>query len=388
MDTDLLIAPVVAVEAALGARVLMRFVRGAGGASLMPTDRQPRLDERISVLLPVLNEARRIGRCLDGLLAQGPEVGEILVVDGGSTDGTQALVARYQQRDARVRLLDASPVAEGWNGKAWGLERGLRAMAPVCGWALTIDADTVPAPGLARALLAHAVESDEAAFSIATRQEIGGVGEGLLHPTLLTTLVYRFGPPGHAVTRVDQAQANGQCCLFRRDALEAVGGFAAVRASICEDVTIVRLLVSKGAAVGFYEAGDLIRVRMYEGWRETWRNWTRSLPMRDRFFGVAGVVGLLEVTFAQALAPLTLAGLLATWRPITPLRGALLGVTLTLTALRIGTLVGVSRAYVRRPRSFWLSPLSDVPVAIQLWVSALRRRHVWRGRVLLRGEMS
>lgn len=388
MDTDLLLAPLVAVEAALGARVLARFIRGIGGVTLAPTTRQLAPQERIGVIVPVLDEARRLGPCLDGLLTQGPEVAEILVVDGGSTDGTQALVAHYAERGARVRLLDASPIPAGWNGKAWGLERGLRQMSADCRWTLTLDADTRPAPGLARALLAHAVGSREAAFSVATRQEISGAGEGLLHPALLTTLVYRFGPPGRAATRVSQTQANGQCCLFRRDALEAVGGFAAVRDSICEDVTIARLLVSKGAAVGFYDAGNLIRVRMYEGWRDTWRNWTRSLPMRDRYFGMAGVVGLLEVTFAQALAPLTLLALLATWRPLGPTRVALLGVTATLAALRVGTLFGVARAYPRRPWTFWLSPLADLPVALQLWLSALRRRHVWRGRILVRGEMA
>ncbi len=388
MDTDLLLAPLAAVEAALGARVLARFIRGIGGVTLAPTTRQPAPRERIGVIVPVLDEARRLGPCLDGLLTQGPEVAEILVVDGGSTDGTQALVARYAERDARVRLLDASPIPAGWNGKAWGLERGLRQMSGCCRWTLTLDADTRPAPGLARALLAHAADSPEAAFSVATRQEISGAGEGLLHPALLTTLVYRFGPPGRATTRVSQTQANGQCCLFRRDALEAVGGFAAVRESICEDVTIARLLVSKGAAVGFYDAGDLVRVRMYEGWRDTWRNWTRSLPMRDRFFGVAGVVGLLEVTFTQALAPLTLLALLATWRPLGPTRVALLGVAATLTALRVGTLFGIARAYPRRPWTFWLSPLADLPVALQLWLSALRRRHFWRGRILVRGEMA
>lgn len=389
MDTDLLALPLVAVEAALGARVLARYIRGKGGATLsaQATDTTD-TTERIGVILPVLNEARRVGPCLDGLMAQGSAVAEILVVDTGSTDGTQALVASFRARDPRVRLIDASPIPSGWNGKAWGLERGLRQMDGSCRWALTVDADTRPAPGLARALLAHATQSNEAAFSVATRQEIHGAGEGLLHPALLTTLVYRFGPPGRVATRVSQTQANGQCCVFRRDALEAVGGFAAVRESICEDVTIARLLVSKGAAVGFYEAGDLIRVRMYEGWRETWRNWTRSLPMRDRFFGVAGVVGLLEVTCAQALAPLTLLALLVTWRPLGPLRATLLAVTIALTALRVGTLFGVAHAYTRRPWTFWLSPLCDLPVALQLWVSALRRRHVWRGRALIRGGQS
>lgn len=391
MESDLLLAPLVAVEAALGARVMARFLRGAGGAPLTlpaadPPPGQPD-DQRIGVVLPTLNEARRVGPCLDGLLAQGPAVAEIIVVDTGSTDGTQALVARYQQRDARLRLFDAGPIPPGWNGKAWGLECGLRALGDGCQWALTVDADTRAAAGLARALLAHAARSDEGSFSVATRQEVGGLGEALLHPAMLTTLVYRFGPPGRAITRVSQAQANGQCSLYRRDALAAVGGFAAVRDSICEDVTMARLLIAKGAAVGFYEAGDLIRVRMYEGWRATWRGWLRSLPMRDRFSGVAGFVGLLEVTFAQALAPLTALALLARGRrqPRSPLRAALLGVTLALTALRLGTLVGVAHAYTRRPWSFWLSPLCDLPVALGLWASALQRRHEWRGRTLTRG---
>lgn len=389
METDLLLAPLVALEATLGARVVARFLRGARGVSLKPTGAEPPPDQRIGVVLPMLNEAERIGPCLDGLLAQGPEVAEIIVVDTGSTDGSQALVARYQRRDTRLRLLDASPIPDDWNGKAWGLDRGLRALDTRCQWALTVDADTRAAAGLARALLAHATRSDEAAFSVAARQEVGGLGEALLHPALLTTLVYRFGPPGRAASRISQAQANGQCSLYRRDALAAVGGFAAVRESICEDVTMARLLISKGARVGFYEAGDLIRTRMYVGWRATWRGWTRSLPMRDRFSGVAGFVGLLEVTFAQALAPLTALALLVTWRRpgrSSPLRAALLGVTLALTALRLGTLAGVARAYTRRPWSFWLSPLCDLPVALGLWASALRRRHEWRGQTLVRSK--
>ncbi len=385
MDPDTLLAPLVAIEAAFGARVIRRFLRGMNATRITLAPGDVSLEARVAVILPVLNESARLTPCLDGLLAQGPEVAEILVVDGGSSDGTQALVADFAARDDRIRLLDASPIPNGWNGKAWGLDYGARRMAPGLPWILTVDADTRSAPGLARALLAHGMRSSEAAFSVAARQDIRGAGEALLHPALLTTLVYRFGPPGRVATRVSEAQANGQCFLFRRAPLEAVGGFAAVRESICEDVTIARLLVASGYAVGFYEAGDLMRTRMYEGWRETWINWTRSLPMRDRFFGLAGAAGLLEVTFAQALAPLTLLALLALWRPFSPLRLALLAVTGALTALRLGTLGGVARAYTNRPWTYWLSPLCDLPIALRLWQSALRRTHTWRGRTLTRG---
>ena len=36
----------------------------------------------------------------------------------------------------------------------------------------------------------------------------------------------------------------------------------------------------------------------------------------------------------------------------------------------------------RRPLTYWLSPLCDLPVALRLWGSWRQRRHVWRGRVI------
>ena len=50
----------------------------------------------VSVLLPTLNERATVVDCLESLLAQDYQrLVEILVVDGGSTDGTRDLVAAY-----------------------------------------------------------------------------------------------------------------------------------------------------------------------------------------------------------------------------------------------------------------------------------------------------
>lgn len=54
----------------------------------------------LSVVIPALNEARLIQRCLDAVAAQRG-IDEIIVVDGGSTDGTAAL-AREHRVGARV----------------------------------------------------------------------------------------------------------------------------------------------------------------------------------------------------------------------------------------------------------------------------------------------
>ncbi len=336
--------------------------------------------DRISIILPVLNEAPRIDACLDALIAQSEEVDEILVVDGGSTDGTRSIVARYRDRDGRVRLLDASPIDVHWTGKVWGLNFGLQRSAPSCQWILCIDADVRVAPLLSRSLLAHANRMGVSTFSIAAQQKLSGKLEALIHPPMLTTLIYRFGSPGNATRSVHKVKANGQCFFSRRDILLRTEAFNAARASLCEDITIVRRLAECGEWVGFYEAEPgLIDVRMYGSCRETWANWPRSLPMRDQYFGWREAMGFPGILLVQAL----------------PLPAFLLGIGFgaplwflllvgLLLAIRIGVLIGVARAYPARPWTFWLSPLCDLPVVLRIIQFALRRRHSWRGRTYVR----
>jgi dolichol-phosphate mannosyltransferase len=362
-----------------GIRVILRLARTGRGERIGASD-APLPGDRVTVLVPVLNERGRLGPCLVGLIAQPSEVAEILVVDGGSSDGTQDLVSTFAARDDRVRLVDATPIPTGWNGKAHGLQVGLDRADSCSAWILTVDADVRLEPVLVRSLLSHAIRTEVAATSIATTQRLSGVAEGIVHPALLTTLVYRFGIPGHTTGRVATVQANGQCALYRREPLERSGGFATARASVCEDVTTARALATNGYAVGFHESDGLASVEMYASWRDAWTNWTRSLPLRDRYAGRPGWLGLMEVTLAQAL-PLPL--LLMLRRSVPGSRFAL-AINGLLAVVRLGVLGGTARAYSWRPWTYWLSPLADLPVAVQLWRNALRRKHTWRGRILVR----
>jgi dolichol-phosphate mannosyltransferase len=336
-------------------------------------------DGRISILLPVLNESERIETCLAGVMRQTEEVSEILVIDSGSSDGTKDCIERYRRQDPRIRLLDASPVDARWTGKAWALNFGLQRSAGDCRWILCLDADVRIAPLLARSLLAHAQRTNVTSFSVATRQRLSGIIDALIHPALLTTLVYRFGAPGRATRNLHMVQANGQCFFSRREILIETEAFLRARASLCEDITAARRLAECGEQVGFYEAGGLVEVAMYRNWRETWRNWPRSLPMRDQYFGWREAAGLLGVLLLQAMPlPLFLYGAIA------GAPRALVGTSAVLLLVRFGVLCGTAKAYVDRPWSYWLSPLCDLPAALRLLQSALRRRHTWRGRSYVR----
>jgi len=64
-------------------------------------------DTEVTVYLTVLNERGSIALLLDSLLSQSRKPDEILVVDGGSTDGTIEVIKEYTNKGYQIRLLES-----------------------------------------------------------------------------------------------------------------------------------------------------------------------------------------------------------------------------------------------------------------------------------------
>jgi glycosyltransferase involved in cell wall biosynthesis len=62
---------------------------------------------KISVIVPVFNGARYLARTLDSIVGQTVTDWECLIVNDGSTDGSDALAREYARRDGRIQLIDA-----------------------------------------------------------------------------------------------------------------------------------------------------------------------------------------------------------------------------------------------------------------------------------------
>ena len=335
----------------------------------------------VSIVVATLDEALRIAPCLEGLLAQGPVVREILIVDSGSRDGTDALVQAAMARDGRIRLLRDDPLPLGWVGKVWALQHGLR--HATAEWVLGIDADTVPQPGMADGALAAAEQLRYEAVSFAPRFRMTTAAERWLQPALLVTLVYRFGAAGTDVNG-ERVMANGQCFLARRTTLLATGGYTSARASFCDDVTLARTLARAGHRVGFLDGSRLYDVRSYTSARETWREWGRSLDLKDasspvRQWGDVLFLLIVQGTPVLVLLVIGLAALLggadAAVRsmPLLATSGALLAVRVLLQR-------ALGPSYEKRGWPFWLSPLADPLAALRILLSTMRRPREWRGR--------
>jgi dolichol-phosphate mannosyltransferase len=328
---------------------------------------QPQLvpDEPVSAVVPARDEAGRIGPLLMAL-RDDPAVHEIVVVDDESVDGTGELAAALG-----ARVVEGQPLPMGWTGKPWALQQGLEAANGY--WVVALDADTVPARGAVAALVDRCDRGGWDLVTGAAQMMCRSFLQQVLHPALLTTLVYRYGPPGaRRPPPPARLLANGQVMCVRRFALLGTGGFRPVRASLVEDVALVRHLAQEGWRIGFLDATPAVTVTMYDGAAEAWRGWGRSLPLVDATSPARMAADLAVVWLAQALP-------LVRW-----LLGRADALDLALLALRLGTLVGTRRAYRHPGPGYWLSPLADGPAAVRLTQAALRPERTWRGRTYAR----
>jgi len=368
--------------------LLSRLLQAPGRhPALKPQEATPDLLGQVSVVVPTLNEVKRIGACLQGLTRQGYEVREILVVDSNSQDGTVDLVKAAQKHDPRFRLLSDDPLPLEWVGRPWALHTGFLNSSPQSHWILGIDADTQPQPGLVAGLIRSAQQEEYDLVSLSPQFILKYPGEFWLQPALLVTLIYRFGASGSMPASQERVLANGQCFLCKRSLLVELGGYSSARRSFCDDVTLARYAAQQGAKVGFLDGSRVLKVRMYEGAAETWTEWGRSLDLKDAS-SPAQKWGDLGFLIAVQGFPLPMTLLLSEWviagHPL-PMVLAALGLNLFLMITRIALLGGIVSSYDRSASlafwTFWLSPLADPLAILRIFLSSIRTPRKWRGRV-------
>ena len=232
---------------------------------------------RVSVLLPLRDEAARVEPCLRALLAQSGVDLELVVLDDGSTDGTGDLVRTLVDGDPRVRVLQGRPLPAGWLGKPHACQQLVDAAAPTSEVLVFVDADVVLAPHAVAATVAllDAMQTD--LLSPYPRQEAPGATvlvQPLLQWSWLTFLPLRLAERSR---RASLSAANGQLMAVRRTAYDRAGGHAAVKGEVVEDVALLRALKRTGSTGGVCDGTALATTRMYDSWDELVDGYGKSL---------------------------------------------------------------------------------------------------------------
>jgi len=230
---------------------------------------------RCSVLVPARNEELNIGRCIKSLLDQDYPDFQVIVLDDNSTDRTWQILQEFALKYPGLTLLKGTPLPDDWLGKHWACSQ--LAQASDGELLVFVDADTYHEPGMLRGAAAAMVNEKAALISALPRQIIVSWSEMLSIPAFYLGML--CGVP----LELTRLQRNpllfavlGQFLVFRRDAYEAAGGYAAVRNNVVDDIAIGRRVHAMGLKYKLLDGGGLVSCRMYRNFDQVWKGLTKS----------------------------------------------------------------------------------------------------------------
>jgi cellulose synthase/poly-beta-1,6-N-acetylglucosamine synthase-like glycosyltransferase/peptidoglycan/xylan/chitin deacetylase (PgdA/CDA1 family) len=198
-------------------------------------------DVRVSVLVPAWNEAENIQATLRSILGNTRSPEEIIVINDGSTDQTEALArAVALSRPKLIKVLSQEN-----KGKAAALNAGIAAATGDI--LVMIDGDTVLDEGAIQKLVA-----------LFEDQEVGAVA-GKIVPAAARTLVERFQEieyvSGQNIDKVAFGRFGavgivpGALGAWRRDAVEKAGGYS--EDTLVEDQDLTFAVLALGYKVAY-----------------------------------------------------------------------------------------------------------------------------------------
>jgi len=224
----------------------------------------------ISVVVPVKNEERVVGRLLEALLRLDypQQKKEIIIVEDGSLDKTVEICKEYvKQHHNHIRLLQKSKS----NGKAAALNYAIKhAKGDIIAM---FDADNVPEQDILLRVVQYFEDQSVAAVQGTTRSI--NADENVLTKFVSYEEAVRFEVllRGKDVLNLF-VPLTGSCQFIRRNAIEEVGKWD--ETSLSEDTDMSVRLMEKGYNIRY--APDV------QSWQENPSNLTQLVKQRTRWF--------------------------------------------------------------------------------------------------------
>lgn len=230
----------------------------------------------VSILIPARNEEKVIGTLLDSIIEQDyPEL-EIIVYDDDSGDSTSSRVQDYVQRDGRIRLITGKSLPRGWLGKNHACHQ--MAMHAKGDFLLFLDADVEIRPNLIKNALAHLISRNLKLFSIFPQQIMHTWGERITVPVMNYVLLSLLPLSLIKNDRRDSlSAANGQFMLFDGAVYRRYWFHQALKDQIVEDIRIMKFMKREGLRVHTLLSHGQISCRMYHGFNEAIRGFSRNV---------------------------------------------------------------------------------------------------------------
>ena len=236
----------------------------------------------VVAVVPARDEADVIAQSLGTLLAQDyPGTFHVVLVDDHSSDGTAAgatAAAAKLGRTDRLTIVAARDLPPGWTGKVWAQSEGLanaKAQFPQAEYFFLTDADIGHATTTVQRLVARAQAEQRVLTSLMVRLRCESIAERMLIPAFVFFFakLYPFAQVNDIRSKV--AAAAGGCMLARADALERIGGIAAIKDALIDDCALAAKMKQQGS-IRLDLAHDSYSLRRYEDAASIWNMIART----------------------------------------------------------------------------------------------------------------
>ena len=310
----------------------------------------------MSIVVPARNEERNIERCIRSILAATYPALEVIVVNDHSSDATGQLARAIARTEPRCLVIDAPDLPDGWFGKQWACATGAREARGSL--LLFVDADTRHAPDLLTRAVNALRRRTADLLTVAGEQEMHSFWERVVQPQMFAMLAIRYGGT-EAVSnarRPENVIANGQFILVTREAYDLLGGHAAVRDQVAEDLALAQRVVRAGRRMGLVLGIHQLATHMYASLQELVSGWRKNIYAGGRYTAPGGALG-------RALYPVVLVA--------TPLIGLAPPVALVLSAAGIlpSAWLSWSAIVVTAALLFWLGV--NAAMRVPIWYAVL-----------------
>ncbi len=221
----------------------------------------------LSIVIPARNEEDNLPRLLQSIAVSEVRPTEILVVDDASTDNTGPIA-----RSLGATVITSAALPAGWTGKAWACHQG--AQLAIGSHLLFLDADTFFLDrGLHRLLARWLTERNPSlVLSLLPYHAMSATYEQL---SLFFNVLMAAGAGGFG--GVSKPRLFGQSLLIAKETYFAVGGHAAVRGFILENLNLAHLIRASGARILCFGGRGTLHMRMFpEGLRQMSDSWTKG----------------------------------------------------------------------------------------------------------------
>jgi hypothetical protein len=342
---------------------------------------------RLSVIVPAHNEERAIDTCARSLREQTYVNLEIIFVLDRCTDRTLEILQSHVDIDSRLVIIENSDCPEDWAGKCNAARLGAERASG--GWLLFTDADTQFEPELCRAAVALALHRHAAMLSLLSSLRFQHAHERVVQPVAAMNLVRMYPYRRTRSSRKVRPFANGQFMLFDRSWYERLGGHAAVKDDLLEDLAFARRLQELGSEAVVVLSDGMLRCSMYdtpaalrEGWKRIFIEACQREPARLRTNAWRVLASGVLAPALQAVG-LIVGGLLASGGE-TALGSLLIATVFAGWIVQAATLARIYRASGAPLRASLAFPLGSWIVGRLMLEGArdlIRRRPVrWGGR--------